>query len=67
MSEVQATFSVDGKSFAKKKDATAYAAVHDALTAAGYEEDFIAKAMDAYSRGFFSVQKKVHGPRKSKD
>ena len=63
MSEVQATFTVDGVSFTKKKDAMTYAAIKARLEDEGFTIDFVNNAMEAYLRGLFTVPKK---PRAAK-
>ena len=65
MSSVTATFTVDGASFTTKKEATAYAAISSGLDAAGFDADFIKKAMIAYKNGLFQVPKRPRSPNKA--
>ena len=64
MSEVQATFTVDGVSFASKKEAVTYAKIKSGLEEAGYTNlEFLGFAMEAYLAGLFQVPKKTRAKK----
>jgi hypothetical protein len=63
MSEVQATFTVDGVSFTKKSQATTYAGFKESLEAAGHSESFVSEAMRAYRSGLIAAPKKTRAKK----